>query len=380
MSRLNPLQEQRLLALERFAAEQVAPHADAWDRAQTTPTDVVRAMGRAGWLGAALPAPYGAPEAWDALSLGLMFETIGGASASLLSLLVVQSMVGHALSRWGTQAQKERWLPALGQGEITGSFALTEPEIGCDASHVGTTLTADGAGYRLNGTKTWISDGQVASLVLVFAQLAGQSVVCLVEPGQPGVTVTPITGMLGFRAAQLATLRFEDVAIAPEAIVGRPGFGFSHVGGAALDLGRFGSAWGAVGLCGAAARASLDFARERIQFAVPLTEHPLMQGLLADMVADWRAARALCLEAAEARETRSPDSIVTTTTAKYVASRAAMRVAASAVQALGAAGCRDDRPVARYYRDAKIFEIIEGSNQMQQIMIARHYRPGLRRG
>lgn len=375
MTELNEVQSARAARLRALVAEVIAPHADAWDAAQATPAEVVRALAREGLLGAAVPAPQGG--GWDALSLGLMFEAVGGGSASLLSLLVVQGMVGHAIARWGSGTQKQAWLEPLAQGRVQASFCLTEPQTGCDARHVGTALRPVDGGYRLDGSKTWISYGQSAQLLLVFAQLDGQPVACLVEAGQPGVRMQPIHGMLGFRAAQLATLHFSDVAVAPEALVGRPGFGFSHVAGSALDLGRYGIAWGAVGLAGAAISCALDYTRERRQFGVPLAEHPLMQGLQADMLADWRAARALCLEAASHRQSLSPDSIVTTTMAKYVASRTAVRVAADAVQALGAAGCRDDRPTGRFYRDAKLFDIVEGSNQMQQLMIARHYRGGI---
>lgn len=377
MNRLDEVQTARQQAVAALVAERVSPLADAWDRAEATPREIIAALGQAGFLGAPLPAPWGG--AWDALSLGLLYEGIGGGSASLLSLFAVQSMVEHALIRWGSAEQQARWLPALATGEVVGAFCLTEPDIGCDARNVSTTLTPAGQGYRLNGSKTWISYAQVAGLYLVFAQLEGQPVACLVAADQPGVSVTPLTGMLGFRAAQLATLRFQDVEIAPDALVGRPGFGFSHVAGSALDLGRYCIAWGATGLAGAATQCALAYAQERYQFGVTLGEHPLVQGLLADMVADWRAARALCVEAAAARGALAPDSIVTTTTAKYVASRTAVRVTGNGVQVLGAAGCRDDRPAARYYRDAKLFDIIEGSNQMQQIMIARHYLPPRRR-
>jgi glutaryl-CoA dehydrogenase (non-decarboxylating) len=372
---MSAVQQERQAAVGRFVGGAMAADAQHWDEAQAIPPAAIAAFAQSGLLGAAIPAPHGG--GWDALSLGALFEGVGGASASLLSMLVVQSMVGHAISRWASAPQKARWLPLLGQSDTLGAFALTEPETGSDAGRVATRLTRVGSGYRLDGAKTWISCGQMAQVILVFGQLEGEPTACLIERGQPGLRVEPIAGMLGFRAAQLATLRFDRMEIAPESIVGRPGFGFSHVASAALDLGRYGIGWGAAGLCGAAVRASLAYAQERRQFGAPLAEHPLMQGLLADMVADWRAARALCAEAAQDRATLSPESLITTTTAKYVAARAAVRVAASAVQVHGAAGCHDSHPVARYYRDAKILEIIEGSNQMQQLMIARHYRPAL---
>lgn len=374
LSDLTAIQQERLQSLESFANSFITPYADKWDQEQATPPSIIKQIGQEGLFSAPLPKPYG--SAWDALSLGFMYESIGAASASLLSLLVVQSMVGSALARWGTERQKETWLPLIAKGEAVGAFALTEPNIGCDASNTQAKLENTGGNFLLNGTKTWISYGNVADVYLVFCKLEGQSTVCLVDRNQPGVKVTPLFGMLGFRSAHLATLEFNEVAVSSESIVSRPGFGFSHVGGSALDLGRFGCAWGAAGICGAAMQASRKYAASRMQFGIPLSDHPLMQGLIADMAADWRAARALCVEAARDRESNAISSITTTTMAKYVASRAAMKVTASAVQTFGAAGCHDSHPVARYYRDAKIFEIIEGSNQMQQLMIARHYTKG----
>jgi len=361
-----------------FVDAEVAPSADAHDRAQRTPPELVAKLAARGYLGALAPQAHGG-AGMDPVTWGLLCEEVGRGSASLLSLLTVHGMVIQSLAKWGTDAQRNHWLPLLARGERIGAFALTEPEVGSDANGITTQATQGDDGWRINGRKRWISFGQYADVLLLIAKVDGKASAFLVEPGDSGFSRSPIEGMLGFRSAMLADLRFEDCGVPQDRLVGRVGFGFSAIAGTALDHGRFCIAWGCVGLARAATEASLAYSAQRTQFGVALREHQLIQQLVADMITETSAARALCLQAALLKQRGDPATIMETSTAKYFASRVAARASADAVQVHGANGCSDAYPVQRYMRDAKIMEIIEGSNQMQQMIIARHgYGPRAR--
>lgn len=355
----------------RFMDEHVAPFADEFDRRQETPAELVAEMSRRGQLGGLVPAQYGG-AGMDAITWGLLCEEVGRASASLLSLFTVHGMVAQALQKWGTVQQREQWLPRLASGASIGAFGLSEPGAGSDAGHGSSTAVQDGDDWVLDGEKCWISFAQVATLFLIVAQVEGQLTAFLVERDTPGLRIEPMPGMSGFRSAMLGRVLMKGCRIPAGNLVGRVGFGFSHVAGTALDHGRYSIAWGCVGLSQAALDASLAYAGQRKTFGVPLVEHQLIQGMLADMMTQVRAARLLCQRASELKEARDPALIMETSIAKYFASRTANLVAGHAVQIHGAQGCTDHSVVQRYLRDAKIMDIIEGSNEIQQILISRH--------
>ncbi|MBF0215348.1 MAG: acyl-CoA dehydrogenase family protein [Magnetococcales bacterium] len=366
-----PEQANARQAFMAFVEEQVEPFADQWDREERLPDSIVAALAEAGHLGATIPAEWNG-GGLDSLTFGLLCEEIGRGSASLLSLLTVHGMVCQALTIWGSASQQQYWLPRLASGATLGAFALTEPSVGSDAKNVETRVTRlENGDYRLDGEKKWISCGQIADLFLVFGQLEGKPVAFLVESDRPGFSRRPLTGMLGFRAAMLAALTLDGCVVPEENMVARPGFGFSHVAGAALDHGRFCVASGCVGLARACLEASLEYTSQRKQFGVHLREHPLIQRMLSDMITHIEAARLLCVQAGQMKDARDHRSIMATSTAKYFASTMVARAASDAVQIHGANGCSEDYPVQRYFRDAKIMEIIEGSNQIQQTIIAK---------
>ena len=354
-----------------FTREFVLPYAREFDRAEEIPDELIQELGKRGYLGALVPEKYGG-QGMDSLTWGLLCEEIGRGSASLVSLLTVHSMVIQGLNRWGSEEQKAHWLPKLASGKTIGAFALSEPDIGSDAAHCKTEARVDGEDYLLSGEKRWISFGQIADLFLVLGGVDEQSTAFLVESDSSGFERRPISGMMGFRSAMLASLHLDGCRVPEANLVGRPGFGFSHVAGTALDHGRFCIAWGALGLIEACISASLDYAETREQFGSPLKDHQLVKAMIADMLVQSRAARLMCYNAAGLKERGSPSLIMETSIAKYFSSRAAVQVALDAVQIHGANGCTEDYPVARYLRDAKVFEIIEGSNQIQQIIIAKY--------
>ncbi len=368
---LNEIQRTARAEFKAFVDQKVAPFADEFDRKEQMPAELIRTLGQRGYLGASVPGEYGG-AGMDAVTWGLLCEEISRGSASLLSLLTVQSMVIQALAKWGSDAQKQRWLPQLASGERIAAFGLTEPDVGSDAASVETIATRDGDDFVLTGEKRWISFGQVADLFLIIGKVEGQSAAFLIERGTAGFQTEPISGMLGFRSAMLAELHIEQCRVPAANLVGRIGFGFSHVAGAALDQGRFCIAWGCLGLVQGCVHACLEYTSARRQFGTSLKSHQLIQEMVADMLVHAKATRLMCYKAAYNKDRGDPSLIMESSIAKYFASRAAVKVALDAVQIHGANGCSDKFPVARYLRDAKIMEIIEGSTQIQQMIISKY--------
>jgi glutaryl-CoA dehydrogenase (non-decarboxylating) len=262
-------------------------------------------------------------------------------------------------------------LPRLASGEALAAFALSEPQAGSDVQGVSTTLAPLEDGLRVTGVKQWISFGQVADVFLVIGKHAGKLVAVLVERSTPGLAVEPIRDMLGFRAAMLARITLHDCVVPRHNLVGSVDFGLAQIVGSVLDHGRYCIAFGSLGLAQASLDASRRYAQERTQFGRPLAEHQLIQQLLADMIVNVHAARLLCAQASRARAARAADMIMSAVVAKYFAARVAEQAASTAVQIHGANGCSSQYPVQRYLRDSKILQIIEGSVQMQQVLIAQ---------
>lgn len=373
---LTPEQRAARERFRAFATEHIAPFADAWDRQEAIPRELIAALGKEGWLGSILPREVGG-AGLDRITYGLLIEEIGRACSSTRSLLTVHDMVGHALRRWGRPEMKERHLAALARGERLGALALSEPNVGSDAASIETRAVEDGESFVLTGRKKWTTFGQIADLFLVFAKVAGQPAAFLVECDAPGLSVVPIHGMHGTRAAMLAELHLEGCRVPRTAMLSRPGFGISHVAATALELGRYSVAWGSVGILQACLEASQKYAAERMQFGTTLAEHPLIRALLAEMIANVRAGRLLCLRAGFLQDRSDPAAFAETMVAKYFCSVAAAKGASDAVQIQGANGCAPDSPVARYLRDSKVMEIIEGSTQIQQLAIPRFDFPEL---
>lgn len=366
------LTEQQKNARETFQAfvqEEILPRADQYDREEYTPPDIIERMARLGYLGALVPTVYGG-SAQDMITYGLLNEELGRGCSSIRSLLTVHSMVEHAILRWGNTRQKESWLPRLATGEIIGAFGLSEPGVGSDASSVETEAQLSGDSYVLNGRKRWTTYGQIAGLFLVFARCDGKVTAFLVERERPGLEVKPIHGMLGTRASMLAELGFQDCRIPKENLLGGRGFGLAAVATSALDIGRYTVAWGCVGIAQACLDASLHYSEERRQFGSYLKDHQLIRQMITRMMVNVRAARLLCHRAGSLKEAGDPRTIMETWIAKYFASTTASQTAADAVQIQGAYGCNDANPIQRYWRDARVMEVIEGSTQIQEITIA----------
>lgn len=368
---LNDTQKAYQAQFRAFVDQHIVPVANELDQEESTPQALIAVVAEQGYLGAILPTEVGG-LGMDMISFGLLNEEFGRGCSSLRSLLTVHTMCGQAIARWGTEEQKAFWLPKLARGEKIGAFALSEPNIGSDAKNVQTTAREEAEHYVLNGKKKWITYGQIADVFLFFAQVDDKPTAFLLEKDAPGLTITPIKGIYGTRASMLAELHMEECRIPKSALLGRVGFGFPYVALGALDYGKYSVAWGAVGVGQACLEASLQYTSERKQFDQYLKDFQLIQEMLTEMVTNVKAARLLCLQAGYLRDKGDSRAMNETAIAKYFASRMANKVANDAVQIHGANGMSMDYPVQRYLRDTKVSEIIEGSSQMQQMVIAQY--------
>jgi alkylation response protein AidB-like acyl-CoA dehydrogenase len=366
---LTASQQEAQVALRDFAQAEIAPRAAEFDQAECTDLALVQRMSEKGYLGGNIPTSHNG-QGYDHVTLGLLYEAVGTACSSVRSLLTVHGMVAQAILRWGKPAQKEQWLPRLATGKTIGAFALSEPLAGSDAD-VRTSTEKKNDSYVVNGQKKWITYGQIADLFLVFGQDKGKSIALLIERDTPGLSIRPMRGLLGTRGSMVAELTFSGCKVPAFNRLAGPGFGIAGVALSALDLGRYSVAWGSVGIGHACLNACLDYGNTRHQFGKPLKEHQLIQQMVTNMVVQVKAARALCLNAGFLKDQNDPTATDETLVAKYFASQMAFKVAADAVQLHGGNGCSPDYPVERYLRDAKVMEIIEGSHQMQQMMIAQ---------
>ena len=368
---LTPQQASDKAAFQAFVNNHIVPYADHFDQQQSIPSSLIKRIGEQGYLGLNLPVPHGG-DGKDMITLGLLHEEAGRGCSSVRSLLTVHGMVAQSILLAGSPLLKKQWLSRLATGEVIGAFGLTEPKVGSNAQSVKTQAQRAGDYYVLNGRKKWISFGQIAGVFLIFALCNGKPTAFLVERDTPGFSIEPIFDMPGTRAAMLAELYLNDCRIPKENLIGREGFGFSHVLPATLDFGRYSVACGSVGIAQACLEACMTYAGERKQFGSSLKDHQLIDKMLTDMITSVKAARLLCYQAGYYKDVGDPRTLTETLIAKYFASTMATRVANEAVRIHGANGSGSDYSVQRYLRDAKVMEIVEGSTQLLEMSIARY--------
>ncbi len=361
-----------------FARREIKPLADQIDQEEHFPPALIGRMAAEGLLGCAIGTRYGG-KGYGPLAVGLLHQEIGRVCSSARSLLTVHaSLVGQTLERWGTESQKERWLPPLTAGRKVAAFCLTEENAGSDAASLGSVYEKDGSGYVLNGSKKWTTFGQVADVFLFFARQGEALSAFLVDRHAEGVRVTPVRGMLGTRGSMIADVQLTNCRVGEENLLGRAGMGFTTIANTALDNGRFSVAFGSLGIALACLEDSVAYAKQRRQFGHLLKDYQLIKRKIAAMITETKAATLLCYNAAALREAKSPDAVIQVSLAKYYAAATANRAASEAVQLHGALGCSTQLPVQRYFRDAKIMEIIEGTAEIQQILIADYGLTSLR--
>jgi glutaryl-CoA dehydrogenase (non-decarboxylating) len=368
---LTEQQVKRRYEFREFTDVDVAPNAGEWDEQEALPSSLFTRLARRGYLGAVLPERWGG-RGLDMVEFGFLNEELGKACSSVRTLLTVHSMVASTLLRWGSEEQKSAWLRLLAEGRSIGAFALTEPGAGSDVQGIETEAVSSGDAYFITGRKDWISFGEIADLFLVFARTSRGPTAFLLEKSTNGLTVAPTRGLLGVRASMTASLNLEQCCVPEGNVVGIPGGGLSIIASSALDLGRYSVAWGCVGIAEGCLQSCLFHAGCRKQFGKYLREHELVQRMIARMVVNTKSARLLCYQAGRLRDAGDPRMIAETCVAKYAASRAAFQTAKDAVQIHGANGCRRQNKVERLFRDSKIMEIIEGSNEIQETVIAQN--------
>jgi alkylation response protein AidB-like acyl-CoA dehydrogenase len=355
-----------------FAAEEIRPRAKEFDQKGALDRELISKMAEKRYLLASLPEQCGG-LGLDPVHYGFFTEEIGKACCSTRSLITVQSsLVGETLLKWGSEKHRTDLLPLIASGKRLGAFALTEPEVGTNARGVQTVYRKTSRGYMLSGRKKWTSFGEIADFFIVIAKNESQVSAFIVEHNTEGVTTRPMKGLLAGRASHIAEIVLDDVVVPTSNIVGKPGSGFPYIVGTALDHGRYSVAWGGVAVAQACIDAMVVYTRKRKQFDRRICEFQLIQGMIGDAVTKTHAARALCIRAGELRRKRDRDALIETAIAKYFASKVAMEVAANAVQVHGGNGCVDSYPVERLFREAKLLEIIEGTSQIQQQMIAMY--------
>lgn len=368
-------EEQRMIRdmARDFAEKELAPGAAERDETGEFPREALRKMGELGLLGLVVPEEYGGLLV-DAVSYALAVEEIARGCASTSLVMTVHCTTGcFPLCKFGSEEQKQRYLPKLASGEWLAGFALTEPGAGSDASAVATTAVRDGDDYILNGVKTFITSGSEARVILVFATVdrsRGTKGITgfIVDTQRPGFTVDTVEKKMGMRASHTAQFCLENYRVPAADRLGEEGDGFK-IAMMTLDAGRIGIAAQAVGIAQAAFEVAKRYAKERVQFGAPIANLQAIQFMLADMATQIEAARLLTLSAALKKdhgERYTKDAAM----AKLFATEMSSQVCDLAIQILGGYGYSRDYPVERHYRDTRVTRIYEGTSEIQRIVIA----------
>jgi alkylation response protein AidB-like acyl-CoA dehydrogenase len=356
-----------------FLDREVVPHRAAWDRAESVDTAVIGAMGELGFFGLTIPEEYGGLGG-DFLTYCLAMEELGRADSAVRGIVSVSNgLVGKSILGFGTEEQKQQWLPGIAAGTRLGCFGLTEPDTGSDAGNLKTHATRDGEDYVLNGQKIFITNGTWADVCLVFARTG--------EPGPKGVSAflvptdtagfeaREIKGKLGLRGQATAEIFLADVRVPASTMLGDEGQGFT-IAMTSLDKGRVSVAAGCVGIIQGCLESVVSYAQERRQFGRQLATFQMVQDMIADISLDADAARLLTWRAADLIDRGEPFGVAASK-AKLFASEGAVRAANLAIQVYGGYGYVDEYPVQKYMRDARVMTLYEGTSQIQKLLIGR---------
>lgn len=368
-------QEMMRKMVRDFAQEQIAPVVEQMEENDQFPREIVKQMGELGLMGIPVPEQYGGSE-MDFISYIIAIHELSKVSATIGVILSVHTSVGtNPILYFGTDAQKEKYVPKLATGEYIGAFAITEPGSGSDAASIKTAAVRKGDHYVLNGSKIFITSGGEADTYIVTTKTdptAGAKGITtfIVEKGTPGFTVGKKEKKMGLHGSSTTELIFEDAIVPVENRLGAEGEGFK-IAMANLDVGRIGIAAQSVGIAEAALEAAIGYAKERKQFGKPIAAQQGLAFKLADMATKVEAAKLLTYRAANLRQQGLPSG-KEASMAKLFASRTAMEVATEAIQVFGGYGYTKDYPVERFFRDAKVCEIYEGTSEIQRIVLSKH--------
>jgi alkylation response protein AidB-like acyl-CoA dehydrogenase len=370
---LTPEQEATQRAVAEWVDAVVVPTAIRNDREERFPQEALDGLRRDGWIGLTIPEQYGGGGA-DPLTYCLVVEELGRGDANVRSLLSVHlGLVAGSINRWGTDEQKQAWLPRMAGGEALGCFCLTEPDHGSDPAGLESTAVKEADSYRINGSKIFITNGDIAGIALVMARTGGPGArgvsAFLVPCDTPGFNPKPIHGKLGLRSCDTAEIALDDVVVPASALLGAEGDGIK-VALSALDDGRMSLAASCTGLGQAAVDSMTSYAKQREQFGRPIAGFQLVQELIADSAVEVDAARLLTWRVADLKM-RGEKYTLAASMAKYYASEMCVRAANNAVQVHGGYGYVDEFVVGKLLRDARVTTLYEGTSQVQKLLIGR---------
>jgi butyryl-CoA dehydrogenase len=368
--------EQKLIqeTARTFAERELAERARENDRNNHFDTELVAKIADQGYLGAIVPQQYGG-AGLDYVTYAVVVEEIGRHDSAMRTVISVQtSLVCSSILRWGSEEQKQQYLPKLCSGEWLGCFGLTEPDTGSDAADQKTRARRTDGGWVLNGSKMWISLGNHAKVALIFAQTDPEKkhrgLACFLVPTDaPGFSAQEIHGKMGLHGSDTAAIALDDVEVSADALMGEVGDGFK-IAMSALDSGRYSVAAGCVGVCQGSLDLSVAYSKEREQFGRPIASFQLVQAMIADMRVQTDAARLLVHRAGFLKDAGRP-STTETSIAKLYATEAAQNCSHLAIQVHGGSGYVDDHPVERYFRDVRVTTLYEGTSQIQKLIIGR---------
>jgi butyryl-CoA dehydrogenase len=366
-------------SVRRFCDRELRPIAAQIDQEARFPWDVVEKMGALGYFGIQVPKTLGG-AGLDTVSYAIIIEEISRVSAAIgLCVTVHNSVAVYPIMAFGSQAQIDNWVPPLARGEKIGAFCLTEPNAGSDAGGIEATALVDGDAYRVNANKVFVTNGGIADVCLIFCRTdpsAGRRGISVVvaERGTAGFVVGDLEDLCGMRANPVCSIRLNDCRVPKSNLLAGEGMGLK-IGLAALDIGRMGIGAQAVGIAQASLEEGVRYARQRQQFGVPIERHQAIQTMIADMATQVDAARLMVYRAAALKDRHLPFSKASAM-AKLFASEAATRVTDLAVQIHGGYGYSKSYPVERYYRDARVTRIYEGTSEIHRMVIAKSVMDG----
>ncbi|MEW9672899.1 acyl-CoA dehydrogenase [Ammoniphilus sp. 3BR4] len=375
MIKLTEEQEMMRKMVRDFAQNEIAPIIESMEEKDEFPLQVIRKMGEYGLMGIPIPEQWGGAGA-DFVSYILAIHEIAKVSATIGVILSVHTSVGtNPILYFGTEEQKRKYIPKLASGEYIGAFALTEPSSGSDAGSIRTTAVKNGDKYILNGSKIFITNGGVADTYVTFAvtdpEKGSRGISAfIVEKGTPGFSIGKKEKKMGLHGSNTTELIFEQAEVPAENLLGQEGEGFK-IAMANLDVGRIGIAAQGLGIAEAALDYSIHYAKERIQFGKPIASNQAISFKIADMATEVEAAKLLVYQAAELRN-QGIKCGKEASMAKRFATDTAMKTAAEAVQIYGGYGYTKEYPVERLFRDAKVTQIYEGTNEIQRIVISKY--------
>ncbi len=373
----NSLNEEQLMIMalaSDFSKNEILPEAQGHDRTSKFPVKIIHKLAELGFLGHYIPQEYGG-SGLDFLSYIIAIEKISAACASTGTIVMAHnSLACSPINEFGNEEQKIKYLPDLATGKKIGCFALSEPESGSDAASINTTAVKNGKEYILNGTKSWVTNGAEADVAIVFTKTEKSKksrgiTAFIVDLNTPGISVGKSEKKLGIKATSTTQFIFEDARVPESSLLSNEGEGFK-IAMKTLDTGRIAVASQAVGISQAALDASVEYSRERKTFGSPIIEHQGIQFMIAEMATKVEAARLLTWQAAGLKD-QNLRFTKQSAMAKLFAAETAMWVTTKAIQIHGGNGYTTDYPVERYFRDAKITEIYEGTSEIQKIVIAK---------